>query len=175
VFKDYAADVNGDGVFDGDDGKYRDDVIASPDHRYDCSGIDGVAFGPAFGHSDGKTYLTVAYGIYGNTRRGDNDHQVLLQYDIADWACYAAPLSETRLTATGRSSLRANISCGPATHLTVSEPVLRSADAALVSGRLSGQQAGFSQLSLFAVDARAPRDAPAGRRVHPMARAGNGA
>ncbi|WP_343616701.1 hypothetical protein [Novosphingobium sp.] len=95
VFKDYAADVNGDGVFDGDDGKYRDDVIASPDHRYDCSGIDGVAFGPAFGHSDGKTYLTVAYGIYGNTRRGDNDHQVLLQYDIADWARYAAPLSES--------------------------------------------------------------------------------
>ena len=94
VAKDYSADVNGDGVFDGDDGKYRGNVVASPDHRYDCSGIDGVAFGPEFGHRDGKTYLTIAYGIYGNVDRSDNDHQVLLQYDIADWPRYASPLSE---------------------------------------------------------------------------------
>lgn len=94
VAKDYSADVNGDGKFDGDDGKYRGDVVASPDHRYDCSGIDGVAFGPAFGHTGGMQYLTVAYGIYGNTGRTDNDHQVLLQYDIADWGRYARPLSE---------------------------------------------------------------------------------
>jgi len=94
VVRDYATDLNGDGRFDGDDGKFRGDVAASPDHRYDCSGIDGVAFGPEFGHTDGKKYLTVAYGIYGNTSRTDNDHQVLLQYDIADWARYASPLSE---------------------------------------------------------------------------------
>jgi len=96
VVKDYSADLNGDGRFDGDDGKYRGDVAASPDHRYDCSGIDGVGFGPAFGHTGGKLYLTVAYGIYGNTQRTDNDHQVLLQYDIADWARYASPLVEAK-------------------------------------------------------------------------------
>jgi len=42
VVDDYSADMNGDGVFDGDTAK-------TPDHRYGCSGIDGVAFGPAFG------------------------------------------------------------------------------------------------------------------------------
>jgi hypothetical protein len=94
VVKDYAADLNGDGVFEGDDGKFKGDVVASPDHRYDCSGIDGVSFGPAFGHADGPRYLTVAYGVYGNTTRADNDHQVLLQYDIADWSRYASPLTE---------------------------------------------------------------------------------
>ncbi len=94
VVKDYSADVNGDGKFEGDDGKFRGDVAASPDHRYDCSGIDGVAFGPQFGHTDGPRYLTVAYGIYGNTQRTDNDHQVLLQYDVRDWARYARPLTE---------------------------------------------------------------------------------
>jgi hypothetical protein len=67
VVKDYAADLNGDGVFEGDDGKFKGDVVASPDHRYDCSGIDGVSFGPAFGRTDGPRYLTVAYGVYGNT------------------------------------------------------------------------------------------------------------
>jgi hypothetical protein len=87
VAKDYAADLNGDGKFDGD-------VAATPDHRYGCSGIDGVSFGPAFGHTDGPRYLTVAYGIYANASRSDNDHQVLLQYDVADWARYARPLTE---------------------------------------------------------------------------------
>ena len=41
----------------------------TPDHRYGCSGIDGVGFGPAFGRADGPRYLTVAYGIYGDTAR----------------------------------------------------------------------------------------------------------
>jgi hypothetical protein len=94
VAQDYSADVNGDGRFDGDDGKFRSDAAASPDHRYGCSGIDGVAFGPEFGHTTGRRYLTVAYGIYGNTSRADNDHQVLLQYDISDWSRYASPLTE---------------------------------------------------------------------------------
>ncbi|HRE82897.1 MAG TPA: hypothetical protein PLN52_17760, partial [Opitutaceae bacterium] len=64
------------------------------DHRYGCSGIDGVSFGPAFGRVDGPSLLTVAYGVYANTSRTDNDHQVLLQYDITDWAKYQRPLTE---------------------------------------------------------------------------------
>ncbi len=87
VAADYRIDLDGDGQVEDD--------TASLDHRYGCSGIDGVAFGPAFGRIDGKRYLTVAYGIYGNTARTDNDHQVLLQYDIGDWARYASPLVET--------------------------------------------------------------------------------
>lgn len=94
VVKDYSADLNGDGRFDGDDGKFKRDLNASPDHRYGCSGIDGVSFGPAFGHVDGPRYLTVAYGIYGDTSRTDNDHQVLLQYDVDDWGRYASALTE---------------------------------------------------------------------------------
>lgn len=94
VVKDYSADLDGDGKIDEDDGKFRGDATRSLDHRYGCSGIDGVAFGPAFGKTDGKRYLTVAYGIYGNIARSDNDHQVLLQYDVSDWARFARPLDE---------------------------------------------------------------------------------
>lgn len=65
--------------------------------RYGCSGIDGVGFGPAFGRVDGPRYLTVAYGIYGDVTRKDNDHQVLLQYDIGDWSRYARVLDEESL------------------------------------------------------------------------------
>lgn len=89
VVADYTADMDGNGRFDGDTG-------ATPDHRFGCSGIDGVSFGPRFGQESGKPFLTIAYGIYGNPDRRDNDHQVLLQYDAADWvARYARPLIET--------------------------------------------------------------------------------
>lgn len=70
-----------------------DDYSASG-HRYGCSGIDGTTFAPAFGSKDSKNYLYVAYGIYGDTTRQDNDHQVILQYDISDWAQYAQPLNQ---------------------------------------------------------------------------------
>lgn len=88
VVTDYTADMDGNGVFDGNTGK-------TTDHRFGCSGIDGVSFGPAFGKTDGKRYLTVAYGIYSNMDRHDNDHQVLLQYDSEKWReQFARPLTE---------------------------------------------------------------------------------
>ncbi|MFF3325187.1 hypothetical protein [Streptomyces sp. NPDC002889] len=87
VVRDYTADMNGDGVFDGD-------TARTADHRYGCSGIDGVAFGPAFGRTTGPRRLTVAYGVYAHTTRQDNDHQVLLQYDVRTWRKYERPLTE---------------------------------------------------------------------------------
>lgn len=89
VVRDYTADMDGDGVFDGNTGK-------TADHRYGCSGIDGVAFGPDFDRGDrrGSHKLTVAYGVYANTSREDNDHQVLLQYDTRNWRKYERPLTE---------------------------------------------------------------------------------
>lgn len=95
VVDDYTADMDGDGVFDGNTAK-------TADHRYGCSGIDGVAFGPGFDDKrrDDKRgtrhtqLLTVAYGVYANTTRQDNDNQVLLQYDIRRWKKYERPLTE---------------------------------------------------------------------------------
>ncbi|MET9551809.1 hypothetical protein [Streptomyces sp. NPDC006645] len=91
VVDDYTADMDGNGVFDGDTAK-------TADHRYGCSGIDGVAFGPAFDDKRGTRHtqlLTVAYGVYANTTRQDNDNQVLLQYDIRRWKKYERPLTES--------------------------------------------------------------------------------
>lgn len=68
----------------------------SPGHRYGCSGIDGLAFGPMFGASpSSKEYLCVAYGIYSDVERTDNDHQVILCYDTANWDQLAQPLFQT--------------------------------------------------------------------------------
>ena len=66
-------------------------------HRLGCSGIDGVTFGPKLGKKGGKQYLTVGYGVYGDTDRSDNDYQVLLQYDVSKWAKYEKPLSQEEM------------------------------------------------------------------------------
>ena len=71
------------------------------EHKYGCSGFDGITFGPKFGKSDGKRYLTIAYGIYGDTKRNDNDHQVLLQFDASKWAKYEQPLSQENMHKSG--------------------------------------------------------------------------
>lgn len=62
--------------------------------RYGCAGMDGISFGPKFGEQGGKWYLTIAYGIYKDESRDDNDYQVLIQYDTADWAKYETPLTQ---------------------------------------------------------------------------------
>ena len=46
-------------------------------HRFGCSGFDGITFGPRFGRTGGHRYLTLSYGIYDDTTRTDNDYQVL--------------------------------------------------------------------------------------------------
>lgn len=71
-------------------------------HRFACSGIDGITFGPAFGKpSSSKKYLYVAYGIYGNIERTDNDYQVILQYDISQWDKIKSKLSQDNLHRSG--------------------------------------------------------------------------
>ncbi len=71
------------------------------EHRHGCSGIDGVTFAPAIGRSDGRYYLYVAYGIYGDKERTDNDYQVILAYDVRNWSRYEQPLSPQNLHKSG--------------------------------------------------------------------------
>lgn len=88
VVDDFIADMDGDGKFDGD-------TADTLDHRYGTSGIDGISFGPAFGRKNGPQKLMVAYGIYSNIEREDNDHQVILQYDFRNWKKYERPLTQS--------------------------------------------------------------------------------
>ena len=150
VVKDYTADMNGDGVFDGD-------VAKTPDHRYGCSGIDGVSFGPEFGHTDGPRFLTVAYGIYANTARTDNDHQVLLQYDITDWARYGRPLTEAAPHRSGPAVVHGKyfVRTGNTTY-GVQNLAYDEASQRWFLGVYKGPKPSFPNYLLFAVDARTP-------------------
>ncbi len=72
VVRDYCADLGA--------GEHNN-AADSMGHRFGCSGIDGITFGPMPGDASGKTYMLLAYGVYGNTKRRDNDYQVLLAFD----------------------------------------------------------------------------------------------
>lgn len=77
------------------------------EHRMGCSGIDGISFGPEPGAPrNSARYLHVAYGIYGDTARTDNDHQVILQYDIADWDDLRRPLHQDAMHTSGPAACR---------------------------------------------------------------------
>ena len=74
-------------------------------HRYGCSGIDGITFAPALGGKDSKSkYLYLAYGIYGDTTRIDNDYQVLLKFDVSEINSYARPMNQYNLHQSGPNS-----------------------------------------------------------------------
>lgn len=87
VYDDYMATVVADG--------------RETPHRHGCSGIDGTTFGKMPGTADDTEYLFVAYGVYGDETRTDNDDQVILCYDAADLQRYAQPLSQRHMHRSG--------------------------------------------------------------------------
>ncbi len=125
-------------------------------HRYGCSGIDGVGFGPAFGHSDGPHLLTVAYGIHGDNSRSDNDHQVLLQYDIQHWKTLARPLDEADLHHSGDDTPRGKyfVHTGNTTY-GVQNLAYDPHGQRWLLGVYKGRKPGFPNYTMFAVDAHA--------------------
>ena len=58
------------------------EVKADYKTRYGCSGFDGVTIAPQIGKKNGKPCLYLAYGIYGDISRRDNDNQILLEYRL---------------------------------------------------------------------------------------------
>ncbi len=83
----YLQDVAADFHARSEDGK---------EHAFGCSGADGLSFGPVFGaDKDSPRQLMIAYGIYSETDRTDNDYQVILQYDWRKFDEYRRPLSQT--------------------------------------------------------------------------------
>lgn len=91
--KEVADDYNGTG----------NDKNGNPvPHKYGCSGIDGITVAPLPGKSeDDGLYLYVAYGIYGDADREDNDHQILLCLDFTSLDTFARPLDQENMHRSG--------------------------------------------------------------------------
>lgn len=130
-------------------------------HRFACSGIDGVTFAPAIGRANRrKMYLYVAYGVYGNTNRVDNDHQVILKYDVANWNKYAKRLSQDNLHRSGpaRPAEKYFVKTGNTTY-GVQNLAYDLHSGNLFAAVYRGKKAQFPNYDLFVIDGRAkPRE-----------------
>jgi hypothetical protein len=140
VVKDYEANVHV-----GDDVK---------PHRFACSGIDGIDFAPSIGDSDpNKKYLYVAYGVYGDTNRVDNDHQVLLKYDAANWDKYAQHLSQDQLHHSGpKKPLEKYFLKTGSTNYGIQNLAYDPSTGNLVAAVYHGAKAQYPNYDLFVID-----------------------
>ena len=71
-------------------------------HRFGCSGIDGITFAPI----RGEMRLLVAYGIYGDIAREDNDYQVILSYVTKELYPYEDVLRADNIHESGPSACK---------------------------------------------------------------------
>ncbi len=69
-------------------------------HRHGCSGIDGTTIAPRPNGSDIRD-LYVAYGVYSDVNRTDNDNQVILRYSLEEIAATAAPIDQRHMHRNG--------------------------------------------------------------------------
>ena len=144
-------------------------------HRYGCSGIDGLAFAPAPGkrHLEGARHLLyVAYGIYGDTARTDNDHQVLLCYDTRKWNRYAARTDWNNLQRRGpRKPLHKYFVYTGNTNYGLQNLAYDASTGYLLMAVYKGRKSMFPNYTLFAVDCRKPSSTGVLKGVEPEERA----
>ncbi|MDO5571233.1 MAG: hypothetical protein Q4F97_07180 [Bacteroidales bacterium] len=143
VLDDYNADVS----FGGNSVK----------HRFGCSGIDGVSFGPHLNQADDKMYLTVAYGVYGDVNRTDNDYQVLLQYDTKKWKKYERPLSQGNMHRNGprNPDLTCFVKTGNTSYGVQNLTFDKNSNLWFMAC-YAGKKTGYPNYTLFAVDENKP-------------------
>ena len=126
-------------------------------HRYGCSGIDGITFGPLPGKSQEEgMYLYIAYGIYSDLTRKDNDHQILLCFDPADVKQYAESLDQGHMHTQGPAAPlhKFFVYTGNTTY-GVQNLEYDPHTNAFFMAVYTGKKPGFPNYSLFAADASA--------------------
>lgn len=127
-------------------------------HRHGCSGIDGITFAPSIGaSSEDIPYLYVGYGIYSDTTRTDNDHQVLLCYDVRSWDRYEKPMQWDALHTSGPAKpLHKYFVHTGNTRYGVQNLVYHPTSRQFLIAVYCGAKSSYPNYSLFAVDASVP-------------------
>ncbi len=134
---------------------YLKDVVrdyCSEGNKYGCSGIDGITFAHAPGEKK-KYSLYVAYGIYGDKKRKDNDHQILLRFDPAKLSVFERPLNQYSLHTTGPEAADSKyfIYTGNTTY-GIQNLEYDSENDCLFAAVYKGNKLRFPNYSLFAID-----------------------
>ncbi len=133
-------------------GEVYDDYSAKG-HHLGCSGIDGITFAPSIGEEGEPSYLYVAYGIYGDVSRTDNDYQVILKYDISNWDKYALALDQLNMHRRGPKKPNGKyfVYTGNTTY-GIQNLEYDSVTKTMIAAVYCGQKEGFPNYSMFFID-----------------------
>ena len=122
-------------------------------YRYGCSGIDGVAFGPTFGKDASEPFsLMVAYGIFSDTARTDNDYQVILEFDWRAMEAYEQPLKQSAPHRDGPSAEARYFAYTGNTNYGVQNLEYDAASGNWLMAVYTGKKSTFPNLPLYIVD-----------------------
>ena len=125
-------------------------------HKYACSGIDGTAWGPEWGTRDGKQYLNICYGVYGDVSRSDNDYQVILTYDAADWwQTIAKPLCQESMHKSGARCVKKHFLYTGNTNWGVQNLEYDAYSGHWLAAVYPGKKPQFENFSMFVIDGKA--------------------
>lgn len=132
------------------------DDYSAEGHRLGCSGIDGITFAPSF-EDKAKERLYVAYGIYGDNSREDNDYQVILQYDTSNWDQYGKPLDQLDMHRDGPASPDSKyfVYTGNTTYGIQNLEYDPSSDT-MIAAVYKGQKEQFPNFSMFFINCAVP-------------------
>lgn len=141
-------------------------------HRHGCSGIDGVTFAP-IPAENGKKYLYVAYGIYSDLERDDNDCQVILRYDTAEFDKFASPLNQKKMHRQGPKKPESKyfVYTGNTT-FGVQNLEYDEENSLMLLAVYNGQKPSFPNYPLFFVDMSAPPVSVDGREYLTLSKIG---
>ena len=134
------------------------DEVSKKPHRYGCSGIDGITLAPALDCKTDEKMLTVAYGIYSDTERHDNDYQVILQYSLSDFDICKKPLLQTSLHKSGPDNARAYFLYTGNTVFGIQNLEYDADSSLLFAAVYKGKKKTFTPFSLFAFDLSSPAE-----------------
>ena len=122
-------------------------------YRYGCSGIDGVAFGPTFGKDASEPFsLMVAYGIFSDTARTDNDYQVILEFDWRAMEAYEKPLTQSAPHRDGPNAKARYFAYTGNTNYGVQNLEYDAASGNWLMAVYTGKKSTFPNLPLYIVD-----------------------
>lgn len=125
-------------------------------HRFGCSGIDGTTFAPLPGDAGGRVYCCVAYGVYGDVTRADNDHQVILAYDPDELTAAALPLDPADVHRSGPAAAGRYFVYTGNTHYGVQNLEYEAETGRMYMAVYRGKKPVFPNYAMYTADWNAP-------------------
>lgn len=122
-------------------------------HKYGCSGIDGLCIAPLPGEKSNNKFLYVAYGIYSDVNRADNDHQVILCYNLKNFSNFAKTFDQKAMHTNGpeKADYRFFVYTGN-TEFGVQNMSYDEKTGVILMATYPGIKKEFDNYSLFAID-----------------------